>query len=87
MKIPKRPYQRWDGELKYYTKDCNNCEWYRKINNEELCGWGISFKYLIRIEKPRMCEVKNRKQSQPISARYLDEVIKEGLTKIKNAMD
>lgn len=80
MKIPKRFGIIWDGGYKDYTKDCHGCEWYRKIDNQELCGWGVAFKYLITIEKPRKCGIKNREQTPYASVRYLDEVI-------KNAMD
>ena len=75
MEIPKR-YTRWDGSYKQLTKDCNNCEWYRKTNSNELCGWGIAFKYLTPTEKPRKCEVKNRKQNFEPSVKYLDDILK-----------
>ncbi|MFH1503715.1 MAG: hypothetical protein ABIE36_03600 [Candidatus Diapherotrites archaeon] len=78
--IPKRPYQRWDGELIYKTKDCDSCDFYRMIFRNDLCGWGIAFKYLVQKEKPKKCEIRNR----PIetcwthhSLEYLDSLIRE----------
>ena len=78
--IPKRPYQRWDGGLIYRTKDCEGCDFYRNINNQSLCGFGVAFKYLVEREKPKKCEIKNR----PIetcwthhSLEYLDNLIRE----------
>jgi hypothetical protein len=80
MNIPKRFYQRWEGETKLRTKDCDGCDFYRKIDGKELCGWGVAFKYLERTGKPRKCEVRNRPARENQSIKYLDEFI-------KNAMD
>ncbi len=78
--IPKRKYQRWDGELIHLTKDCNTCDFHRNMNNHDLCGWGIAFKYLVKKEKIRRCEIRNR----PIetyhthhSLEYLDSLVGE----------
>lgn len=51
---------RWDGELIYLTKDCPNCEFYRKINEYKLCGGGRAYKFLVPREKEaRKCIVKS----------------------------
>ncbi len=83
MEIPKRHWSRWDGGRKNYTKDCDACEFYRKIEGEELCGWGVAFKYLVLPEKMRKCEVKNRDIKKDAygfegthSVKYLDKIIK-----------
>ncbi len=80
MEIPKR-HSRWDGSRKYYTKNCDECEFYRKIEDKELCGWGIAFKYLIKTEKPRKCNVLRRGLPEfgKHSVEYLDKIIKEGI--------
>ncbi len=81
MEIPQRPWMRWESSYKNYTKNCLQCEWYRKIDDQELCGWGVAFKYLVKSEKLRTCEIKNRKDKPNYpSIKYLDELI-------KNAMD
>ena len=52
---------KWDGNLKYRTKDCDECAWYRLFNNEERCVWGVAYKVLVSPrKKPRKCEVRNR---------------------------
>ncbi len=75
--IPNRSYQRYDGFTKLKTKDCKRCEWYRENSDAELCGWGEAFKYLVKTEKPRKCEVKNRKQEGLLvhSVGYIDEIL------------
>jgi len=75
FEVPKRYYCEWDGVHKYRTTDCTSCTWYRKIENSELCGWGSSFKYLVRADKSRGCAFKNMKQDKERSVVYLDEVI------------
>lgn len=67
--IPRRTYQRWDGGLIYRTKDCDSCDFYREINNQNLCGWGVAFKYLVEKEKPKKCEIRNR----PIQKPWIEE--------------
>lgn len=75
--IPKRPYSRWDGGTNYQTKDCESCPFYRKISRDDLCGWGIAFKYLAKTEDPKKCEIRNRNRPAPReqSIKYLDELI------------
>ena len=76
MKIPKRFGIMWDGDYKAYTKDCLECGWYRKIDDRELCGWGIAFKYLVKLEKLRTCEVRNRKDKpKHPSIKYLNKLV------------
>ena len=79
--IPKRRFQRWDGGIIYFTKNCGGeCEFYRKIKDDDLCGWGIAFKYLTKREKQRKCEIKNRPAKDEIwpthSVKYLDSLIR-----------
>jgi len=76
MEIPKRHWIRYDGFWKSFTKDCVGCEWYRTINNTHLCGRGVAFKYLSPTEKPRKCEVKDRREALRSSVKYLDGIIK-----------
>jgi len=78
IRIERRPGEDWDGSDKLFTKDCPRCEWYRKIGRQDLCGWGKAFKYLFKVEKPRKCEVRNRKfESWKHSVEYLDEIIEK----------
>ncbi len=85
MEIPKRTC--WDGGYKYKTEDCETCEYYRQINEKEICGWGVAFKYLCQRKNPRKCEVKNRQftkekdllnpftHKSPRSINHLDTII------------
>lgn len=82
MGIPERPLSDWDGGYKYKTKNCEGCEFYREINNKELCGWGVAFKYLDKSKKFRKCGIKNKKPPKNNSIKYLDDVIED--LKIKN---
>jgi len=85
--IPKRTYQRWDGGIIYFTKDCEGCDFYREINNQSLCGWGIAFKYLVKKEKPKKCAIRNIPIKEPWierSYKYLDSLIKGEEFKEKN---
>ncbi len=76
MGIPKRHYQRWDGGYKNLTNNCSECRFYRRIKDNQLCGWGIAFKYLIKPEKTlRKCDLSEREQTKYPSFTYLDEVI------------
>ena len=67
--------ERWDGGSKYHTKDCARCGFHRKMAYDEMCGWGAAFKYLVRKEKERRCEVKDRKPVEYPSVEYLDRMI------------
>ncbi len=89
MEIPKR--NRWDGGIKNHTKNCGQCEFYRKIGGNELCGWGIAFKYLVQPKKMKECEVKNRDMKkdrdgfeETHSIKYLDKITKEGILTKEN---
>jgi hypothetical protein len=78
---------RWDGLIKLLTKDCYNCEFYKKIKEKELCGIGESFKYLVATQNPKRCEVKDRKemysQGKNPSINYLNLVEEEKLFTMK----
>ncbi len=76
MDVPKRHWVRYDGFHKSLTQDCDGCEWYRKIVGEELCGWGEAFKYLVKTENPRKCEVKSREQEPNPSVKYIDKILR-----------
>ncbi len=78
MPIPKRDYQRWDGDEKLKTEDCDYCEYYRNVEQEEVCGWGKAFKILETPSKKRKCEIKNRKIKHEQSIKYIDEIILNG---------
>lgn len=55
---------RWDGNLKYITKDCGGCQFYRELKDGEeemkLCGWGVAYKFLVQRERPRKCDLFRR---------------------------
>lgn len=65
----------WDGSYKYYTKNCDRCNFYRKIDDKELYGWGVAFKYLARNNQSRKCEFKDKDINDYHSIKYLDEII------------
>ena len=74
--IQKRPWSVWDGASIYRTKDCDGCIYYRNINEYEICGAGLAFKYLTEREGPRKCTIIKRVSSTP-SVSYLDEIMKD----------
>ncbi len=76
MKIPRRHYVRYDGCCKLITKDCGDkCEWYRLTGDIKICGWGKAFKYLVATKNPRKCEVRNRKQDDEPSIKYVNKYL------------
>jgi len=66
---------RWNGEVIYFTKNCDGCEFYRRIVGKELCGKGKAFKYLEKPKKLRKCGIKDKLIENP-SITHLDEIIK-----------
>ena len=68
------------GYYKYYTKNCDGCKWYRNIEDEDLCGWGIYFKYLIKPKELRKCRLRNKNRRGNHSVEYLDQLVKENKT-------
>jgi len=58
---------RWNGSYKLYTKNCSECQYYRFIEKEDRCYWGIAWKCLIKNEKQRKCSLLNE-----TSPRYLE---------------
>ena len=67
--------QRWDGGYKYFTKNCIECDYYRVIEGESLCGKGKAFTYLVKTENRRKCNIKDR-DIEDSSVNYLDKLIK-----------
>ena len=49
---------RWDGNYKFLTKDCEECQHHKKAGGEDRCYAGIAWKRLVRVEKLRKKEVK-----------------------------
>ena len=45
----------WNGEYKQFTKDCEDCVFYNKIGNEDICNGGLAWKRLFRVKNPRKC--------------------------------
>ncbi|MAG47873.1 hypothetical protein CL617_04665 [archaeon] len=77
MEIPTRRNQTWDGSSKLYTKNCSGCDFYREINSQDLCGHGVAFKILDKIENPIACAVKDNELElfKKHSVEYLDSLI------------
>lgn len=69
-------YSRWDGDYKYFTKDCKECPYYRIINGEDRCYWGIAWKRLVKREKLRKCPYIKLESSRE---KELKEKLKSGI--------
>jgi hypothetical protein len=51
---------RFDGGIKSFTELCLTCKFYRKINGEDRCYWGVQYKVLDRIKTLSFCQlIKN----------------------------
>ncbi|MEK7134870.1 MAG: hypothetical protein AAB735_00460 [Patescibacteria group bacterium] len=48
---------RWDGKIKAFTELCLKCKFYREINGEDRCYWGVAYKVLDRIETLSYCQL------------------------------
>ena len=48
---------RWDGSVKSFTELCSGCEFYRRINSEDRCYWGIAYKVMDRTKKLSYCQL------------------------------
>jgi hypothetical protein len=47
---------RWDGSYKQFTKNCEGCPAYKKIDDDEICLNGWAWKRLMRVDNPRKCQ-------------------------------
>ncbi len=72
--IKPRHYEIWDGQIKSLKKECDGCDWYIKIENEELCGVGKAFKYLSPPKLNRKCVEKNKLFMTDRSLEYLIKI-------------
>jgi hypothetical protein len=68
--IPRYGYP-WDGNVKIYTKDCSHCNYHKNIKSRDVCGWGVSFKYLQASGNPRRCQVISKPVPKYNSLAYL----------------
>jgi hypothetical protein len=50
----------WDGRSKSFTEQCGRCEFYRNINDEDRCYWGIAYKVLDRTKTLSYCQSINK---------------------------
>ncbi len=48
---------RFDGRIKSFTELCSNCKFYKKINGEDRCYWGVAYKVLDTIITLSFCQL------------------------------
>ena len=77
--IKRRSYQRWDGDLKNKTKNCEKCNFYVEFWDKEICGWGVAFKYLSGSENLRKCEYFGKEPPENNSLNYVLSAKKNNL--------
>ncbi len=71
--MKRRPSQRWDGDIKNKTKDCDECNYKVDFWDKEICSWGVAFKYLSGTESDglKKCEYFGRKPLKNNSFEYV----------------
>jgi hypothetical protein len=66
MRIPERKSYRYDGQSRYFTEECEGCDFYRAVVVDgvinELCCWGVAFKYLDPTKVFSSCSSLKREQ-------------------------
>lgn len=50
----------WDGSTKSFTELCMGCEFYKRVNNEDRCYWGIAYKVMDKSKILSYCQLKSR---------------------------
>jgi len=72
VSMKRRSGMRWDGELKYKTKNCDDCQFKVEFHDKEICSWGTAFRYLVQREKgPRKCEYSGKEPPKNNVAEYV----------------
>ncbi|MFQ6010182.1 MAG: hypothetical protein ACE5J7_03635 [Candidatus Aenigmatarchaeota archaeon] len=62
--VEERPWSRWNGTWKQYTKDCEDCDFYKQVDGEDRCYQGKAWKRLSRnVKKLRKCQYSQPKNS------------------------
>ncbi len=79
--MKRRPYQRWDGDIKSKTKNCEVCEFEVDFLDREICAWGVAFKYLSGTESDglRKCEYFGKEPLENNSLAYVLQAKKDNL--------
>lgn len=68
--MKRRSGQRWDGDLKNKTKNCDECNFKIDFHEREICAWGVAFKY-IGSEPTRKCEYFGKEPPKNNSYEYV----------------
>jgi hypothetical protein len=76
--MKRRYYQRWDGESKNKTKNCDSCIFKVYFYDKEICAWGVAFKY-IGGEPTRKCEYIGKEPPKNNSLEYVTFAKKNNL--------
>jgi len=50
------PSYSWNGTSKQYTRNCTNCDYYKKIEDVGFCFFGKAWKVLNEVDHPRKCQ-------------------------------
>ena len=82
--FPPETYSRWNGNSKHRTRDCDGCGSYFEQAGEERCYWGVAWKRLFPMEKPKKCEYagkegpreKKRRESEESKKKWDDRLEK-----------
>ncbi len=77
--IKRRSTHRGDGEIKNKTKNCEACQYHVNFWEKEVCGWGVSFKYLSEIKNPKKCEYFKKEPPENNSFEYVKYVVQNNL--------
>ena len=48
---------RWDGRFKSFTSLCSGCKFYRVIDKEDRCYWGVAFRVMDKIKVLPYCQL------------------------------
>jgi hypothetical protein len=45
----------WDGDSKWWTRNCVECKHHITLDEDQVCTIGVTWKTLIKPDKPRRC--------------------------------
>jgi len=76
----------YDGNTKWYTKDCPGCRFNlpAPIKDCEACYWGVAWKYLVKRDKIRKCALqldKSPRETRMLESERIKKEIREQANK------
>ncbi len=82
-----RRYDRWNGKIKFRTRNCDGCEWYR-LMPDERCYWGVAWKRLMDNNQQRKCQYydktspRQEKFDKLVRSKEESKILKENPLKV-----